>query len=129
MRQAHDMGMRSEFVRSAEHPGFGGSAVPTREYDRRLSDKILAAFSHAYASGNRKVAGRLRAVLADVETGRAGRSDCRGGGAVCQADLWVCFIDARNSYNALVGSIDAAPEMIEEALNSMKEAYRVWADC
>jgi hypothetical protein len=67
-------------------------------------------------------------VLADVERNERGSHDRRLAGAVCQADLWIGFIEARNDYNALVASIDARPEKVEVALETMKEAYRVWAD-
>lgn len=125
--------MDSQASRPGGHSGTNGSipsgGIPGKlEYDQRLSDKILAAFNHAYASGAHKVAGRLRNVLADVESNERGSHDRRSAGAVSQADLWIGFIEARNDYNALVGSIDAQPEKVEVALETMKEAYRVWAD-
>lgn len=59
----------------------------TPRYDRRLSDKILAAFNHAYASGAVQAAVRLKAVLADVEGKERERHERRAGSAVAQADL------------------------------------------
>ena len=110
------------------HPGPSGDDLGKPEYDRRLSDKILAAFNHAYASGAHKVADRLRNVLADAERAERGKHDRRLDSAVSQADLWIGFIEARNGYNALVAADDTPPEKVEVALQSMKEAYRVWAD-
>jgi hypothetical protein len=98
------------------------------QYDRRLSDKILAAFNHAYASGAHNVADRLRHVLVDVESGERRQYERRSASAVSQADLWVSFIRARNGYNELVARSDASPEKVESALETMKDAYRVWAD-
>jgi hypothetical protein len=37
-------------------------------YDRRLSDKILMAFNHAYAAGAVKTANHLKSVLAAVDS-------------------------------------------------------------
>ncbi|MDH3241934.1 MAG: hypothetical protein OEO83_14865 [Alphaproteobacteria bacterium] len=105
-----------------------GAAAGQSQYDRRLSDKILAAFNHAYATGAHKVADRLRHVLQDVETAERHRYERRSASAVSQADLWVSFIRARNGYNDLVARSDAPPEKVESALEAMKDAYRVWAD-
>jgi hypothetical protein len=109
-------------------PGLNGGVTAKPEYDRRLSDKILAAFNHAYASGAHKVADRLRNVLADVEQVERAKHDRRAASAVSQADLWVAFIEARNGYNDLVSKSDTSADKVEEALETMKSAYRVWAD-
>ena len=122
------MQMHSESTRLAVQPGGNGGIPGKQDYDQRLSDKILAAFNHAYASGAHKVADRLRNVLADVERTERGSEDRRSAGAVSQADLWIGFIEARNRYNAVVATNDVRPKKVEAALESMKEAYRVWAD-
>lgn len=109
-------------------PGFGGAAMGPSQYDRRLSDKILAAFNHAYATGAHKVADRLRHVLVDVESAERRRYERRAASAVSRADLWVSFIRARDGYNEMVARNDAPPEKVESALETMKHAYRVWAD-
>ncbi len=121
-------GARSDASRSAIYPGVDDGALGKPEYDRRLSDKILAAFNHAYASGAHKVAERLRNVLADVELVERDKHNRRADSAVSQADLWIGFIEARNGYNALISAKDAPPQDVEGALESMKESYRVWAD-
>ena len=65
-------------------------------YNRRLSDKILAAFNHAYAMGEIEIASGIREVLArldsDVPEGPEQRRD--GAIALCQADLWIEFVEA-----------------------------------
>jgi hypothetical protein len=110
------------------HPRLNDGPAGKPQYDRRLSDKILAAFNHAYATGAHKVAERLRNVLVDVECVERQRNDRRSASAVSQADLWVSFIRARNGYNELLGQGDAPPEKVASALETMKDAYRVWAD-
>ena len=121
-------GARSKTSRPVIDLGQSGSVLGKLEYDQRLSDKVLSAFNHAYASGAHKVADRLRNVLADVERRERGEHDRRSKGVVSQADLWIGFIEARNGYNALVGSDDSPPKKVEVALDSMKEAYQEWAD-
>lgn len=110
------------------HPRLNGDAADKPQYDRRLSDKILAAFNHAYATGAHRVADRLRNVLEEVEHVERRKHERRTASAVSQADLWVSFIEARNGYNELVARSDAPPEKVESALETMKDAYRVWAD-
>jgi hypothetical protein len=105
-----------------------GRVAAKAQYDRRLSDKILAAFNHAYATGAHKVADRLRHVLVDVEGTERRNYERRSASAVSQADLWVTFIRARNGYNELVARRDTSPEKVASALETMKDAYRVWAD-
>lgn len=97
-------------------------------YDRRLSDKVLAAFNHAYASGATKAATRLKAVLAEVEAAERRAHDRRRSSAVAQADHWVVFVEARNAYNALADDKATKPAQLEAALERMKEAYRAWSE-
>lgn len=97
-------------------------------YDRRLSDKILAAFTHAYASGAKQTAERLRAVLADVETSERRLHDRRSTTALRQAELWIAFVEARNAYNTLQEGEGATSQDLATALEHMKDAYRVWSD-
>lgn len=108
----------------------GDLGVPA--YNRRLSDKILGAFNHAYAVGDVETAERLRAILEDGEQARAARSDKRQstGGAnsvVRLADSWVAFVDARNVYQQLSERQGAAKNAVESALEAMKKAYLDWS--
>jgi hypothetical protein len=74
-------------------------------YNRRLSDKILAAFNHdyAYAAGEIEIASRIREMLArldkDLPEGEGRRRD--GAIALCQADLWIEFVEVRNDYRTV----------------------------
>lgn len=97
-------------------------------YDHRLSDKILAAFNHAYASGVLDTARQLKSLLADVEHRERTANDRHGIGAVERADLWVAFVDARNRYNALSVRKGATPAQLETAIAAMMDAYRAWSD-
>lgn len=97
-------------------------------YDHRLSDKILAAFNQAYASGVLDTARHLRALLAEVERRERVANDRHGIGAVEKADLWVAFVDARNRYNALSVRKDSVPVHLETAIAAMMDAYRAWSD-
>ena len=98
------------------------------EHNRRLTDKILEAFTHAYSIGEVDVAKRLRAILVELEEqgqGRfPGRRACE---AAAQADAWVQFVEARDDYRRLSQSSKADPDRVKAALEQMKEAYKTWS--
>jgi hypothetical protein len=97
-------------------------------YDRRLTDRILAAFNHAYATGERGVAAVLRRALKDA-TG-AGK-DCPGARRATdplhQADLWVAFVDARETYRRKSEATVPDRPAVETARDAMIEAYKRWS--
>ena len=95
---------------------------------RRLSDKILAAFTHAYAVGEQDVAKKLKTALAANEKNAGATKNRRAGdGAVGQADLWVKFVDARDGYKKACDKKGANAASIAAALDDMKDAYRQWS--
>ena len=98
-------------------------------YDRRLADKVLAAFNHAYAVGAHDVAATLRDVLASVEAADAVRYAARRSGrqATDQADRWVAFVEARNRYRLAVQDAAGDAGAVERAMADMKQAYRDWS--
>jgi len=98
------------------------------EITRRLSDKVLAAFNHAYATGEDEVAKKLRAVLKMTEAKRPKTDKRTSYDAVRHADLWVGFVDARNKYNAVSARKNASKSDLDKALDTMKEAYRAWSE-
>jgi hypothetical protein len=104
------------------------SDVGAPQYNRRLTDKILAAFNHAYSVGERAVAAKLHAVLVECQAqpGPSG-ADRRGTHAVTQADLWVNFVQARDAYRSARQQPGADPAMVAGSLDAMKEAYRRWS--
>ena len=97
-------------------------------YDRRLADKVLAAFNHAYAVGAHDVARSLRDVLATVEAQDPFTMQRRQGNqATAQADHWVAFVEARNVYRSAAQDMGADAGTVERALAAMKDAYRRWS--
>jgi len=101
-------------------------------FDRRLTDKILAAFNHAYAVGDLEVARRLRDALALAEDHERNRAliltgaQRRGGSAVEQADLWAACVEARNLCQEVCqGGTDSAEA--RAAIEVMKQAYQRWS--
>ena len=103
-------------------------AASRTQASRRLSDKILAAFSHAYAVGETEVATKLKEALATSESKHAHAGDKRKSyDPLGQADMWVAFIEARNAYRTLAESRNADPDRLAGALDEMKEAYRRWS--
>lgn len=99
-------------------------------YNRRLSDKILAAFNHAYAVGEIDIASHLREVLARLDNDQAeGKGQRRDGTiALCQADLWIEFVEARNDYRMLCDTSGADSAAIQTSLTAMKDAYQRWSN-
>jgi hypothetical protein len=97
-------------------------------YDRRLTDKILAAFNHAYASGERGVAAVLRRALKEAIRAAEGRPGApRTPDPLHQADLWVAFVDARESYRRTSEAEVPDREAVELARDAMIEAYKRWS--
>ena len=98
------------------------------DHNRRLTDKILAAFNHAYSFGETEIADQLMAVLArsEEEGAQPGRRDCQ---ATYQAECWMDFVRARERYKQLVDSGHEVEDEVEPALEDMRAAYRRWSDC
>jgi hypothetical protein len=98
------------------------------EYNRRLTDKILDAFTHAYSIGETGIADRLRSILVDVEEqGAQPFQGRRRNEAVEQATYWMHFVEARDAYRRISQSSRAEPDQISAALEQMKEAYKHWS--
>ena len=69
---------------------------------RRLGDKILAAFNHAYASGKKEISNFLHRALEKHEAKYGAKQDRRSGlSPLGQADLWVRFVEAHNRYRGV----------------------------
>lgn len=103
-----------------------GRSYGMPEYNRRLSDKLLAAFNHAYASGERDVAHQLKSILRDVEQ-RVRALGHRGGGALEDAGKWTQFVDARDRYHVVKDDPRFAAGAVGEALEEMKDAFKSWS--
>lgn len=102
--------------------------VGVPDFNRRLTDKILSAFNHAYSVGEAEIAEQLRAILINAEGKARGDKPARQTGyAARQAELWMKFVEARGRYRPLAQaeSIDALA--ISTALDEMKEAYKDWS--
>ena len=103
-------------------------SAPRHEITRRLSDKILTAFNHAYSIGEKEIADRLRDVLAYNEEKSRVEVEQRGNfDPIGQADLWVAFIEARNRYKKVSNQGKSRRDLTDTALEAMKDAYRRWS--
>lgn len=116
--------VRIEGLGSPDYDGIIG----TLEITRRLSDKVLAAFNHAYAIGEVKIAEELRSVLAQTEAKRPVGDKRVRYNAIDHADRWVGFVEARNNYRRLCDGKTANEAELATALATMKDAYRAWSD-
>lgn len=98
------------------------------KYDRRLSDKILAAFNHAYAVNELGVAATLRRALEDAEQSlHEMAAERRFSDALSQADLWVEFVDARDAFRRLSELNEPDPKALGGAETDMMDAYKRWS--
>ena len=108
------------------------AAPPQPRYTRRLSDKIMAAFTHAYAIGAADIAERLRVILAEIERKRIAhaRRETRASAppVLDQTARWIEFVDARNRYRKTVENPAARGAEQRAALAAMKDAYRRWSE-
>jgi hypothetical protein len=103
-------------------------SAPRHEITRRLSDKILTAFNHAYAIGETEIADKLRDVLAHNEKSSRVEVEQRGNfDPIGRADLWVAFVEARNRYKKVCDIRKPRPGSADKALDTMKDAYRRWS--
>lgn len=94
---------------------------------RRLSDKILAAFNHAYASGETEISNFLHRALEAHEAKYGAKQDRRSGfSPLGQADLWVRFVEARNHYKGISHKRGMKPAKVATALEAMKDTYKRW---
>ncbi len=119
MRQSIDLPLLSDIL--VTHPA--------PKYDRRLSDKILAAFAHAYEVGERGVAARLRRALEEAEqSAAAAHPQRRSSTAMTQADLLVEFVDARDAYKRATRCDPSDAEELDRTSREMLDAYRRWSD-
>ena len=98
-------------------------------HSRRLSDKVLAAFNHAYAVGEIDVAVKLREILAKLEHERVLTHSQRHANpvALSHADLWVEFVEARNDYRVACDDDTLDAEAVAQVLGRMKDAYQRWS--
>ncbi|MDH3738706.1 MAG: hypothetical protein OER92_05885 [Alphaproteobacteria bacterium] len=95
-----------------------------------MSDKVLAAFNHAYAVGEIDVAANLREILAKLEKERVLAHSQRKANpvALSHADLWVEFVEARNDYRVACDDESLDGQTVAEILTRMKDAYLRWSN-
>jgi len=103
------------------------SATGAPRFNRRLSDKLLAAFNHAYAMGETDVAHALRDIIARIEADKADAERRGVATPLGQAELWVRFVQARNDYRLACDAAPRDPAAVEATLEEMKRAYRSWS--
>lgn len=105
---------------------FADSGLP--KYNRRLTDKILAAFNHAYSMGETELADMLwNSLVASEKISQRQHARRRPNQAIELAAKWIAFVDARNHYRALSdGDNSATTSEASQAFQAMKTAYLAW---
>src|SRR5262245_55172056 len=104
---------------------FIDAGVP--RYNRRLTDKVLAAFNHAYAMGEMDLARSLwECLVAAEKLGQVTHSRRRPNQALDLAAEWVAFVDARDRYREVSRTPQAPAEDTSDAFRNMRDAYQSW---
>lgn len=104
---------------------FIDAGVP--RYNRRLTDKILAAFNHAYAMGEMDLARSLwECLVAAEKLGQQAHGRRRPNQALDLAAEWVAFVDARDRYREVSRTPQKDVEEASDAFRTMREAYQSW---
>lgn len=108
--------------------GAGAERLGDPVHRRRLTDKILAAFNHAYAVGEFDIAQRLRSALAAAEEKTdLQQPERRARAASEQATLWVAYVEARNAYQAAKARGGPEDAGLLSAAQAMTEAFKHWS--
>ncbi len=103
-------------------------ATGRTRYDRRLSDKVLAAFNHAFGLGELDAASRLRQILCDLEARFAPEAeDRRRYRPLDDAERWTGFVAARQRYRAVCDAEPTDAAEVRAALAEMRATYRQWS--
>jgi hypothetical protein len=103
---------------------FIDAGVP--RYNRRLADKILGAFNHAYAMGEKDLARSLWECLVAAEKLGPQNHRRRPNQALELAAEWVAFVDARDRYREVSRSPQTAAADASDAFRTMRDAYQSW---
>ena len=107
------------------------------QFDRRLSDKVLSAYNHAYAADEVELANKLRVLLEEAESREISHCERPGASvldmpirrnpnAVRQARLWTQFVDARQGYISLSIRAKSSAEQVKAAYDGMRTSYTRW---
>lgn len=121
----------------SEEPSLSALGYGSPKFDRRLSDKVLAAHNHAYAIGERDLADRLlellkrteddeRAAVARRNQSLAASRRQRQSSAVNQAALWRAYMDALDTYDTLVIQMKISTERLDAAKALVKRSLARW---
>jgi hypothetical protein len=103
---------------------FIDAGVP--RHNRRLSDKILAAFNHAYAMGEMDIARSLWECLVAAEKLGQEYHRRRPNQALDLAAEWVAFVDARDRYRDASRASHGDSGAASAAYRSMRDAHQNW---
>lgn len=103
-------------------PAQDATGRPFRQ--RRVSDRLLAAHNHAYASGHRRLATDLREILGLIECDERMSFHRRSADALERASRWAALVDAREAYED--ASQDSDRGRSQAARLRMHMAQELW---
>ena len=93
------------------------------KYTRRLGDKILTAFTHAYSVGRLDLSEKLLDVLNSCSE-QDGQE--RSGPILELATCWMQFVQARNRFNEVADANGEDSAAAAQAFQEMKDAHQKW---
>ena len=99
-------------------------------YSRRITDKVLAAFNHAYVLEEIELAQKLwEALVLAEEASLRQHSRRRPNQSIELAEKWVALVDARHRHQKITKdpALSTTPEA-DEAYADMRMAYRSWME-
>ena len=96
-------------------------------YQQRLTDKILAAFTHSYALDEIELATELWAALELAERVSERENSRRvPNQALRLAQYWIKLVDAKRRYHDAMSIAGGREGEADQALQEMKAAYQAW---
>ena len=97
-------------------------------FHRRLTDKILAAFTHAYVMDEVELASTLYAGLVFAQDVHEHEAEERAQNqALTLAQYWIRLVDSKRRYEAMLSQGgEAGDPKAEQARNEMRVAFNAW---
>ena len=102
------------------------SSMGVPRFTKRLSDKILMAYNHAFAVGELDLAQDLFKALEVAEEQERQIATRMEFGAVNLARCWEAFVNSRNIYETCQVEVPVDTHRLDAAVESMMAAYNQW---
>ena len=122
----HTISTNDLFANSEDGAALIAESAP--RFQRRLTDKILAAFTHAYALDEVELASALYACLVKAEGVTEDENQDRSENqSLGLAQYWIKLVDSKRRYEAILsnGGVPEDPKA-KDMQTKMREAFAAW---